>query len=137
MADQCGSGCDVSMVCQFVVLLLHWQGAGMYCAWVEEMAPKFAVSAVTLYERKFMVADHERMEEKEAKEAAAAAAALLEEGEEEGEKGEEGEKEEEEEEERALPIVRAAVAVAELLKKAPTKALKPIVFILKAMTQPR
>jgi len=107
---------------------------------VEEMAPKFAVSAVTLYERKFMVADHERMEEKEAKEAAAAAAAaLLEEGEEEGEKGEGGEKEEEEEEEeeRALPIVRAAVAVAELLKKAPTKALKPIVFILKAMTQPR
>ena len=110
----------------------------MYCAWVEEMAPKFAVSAVTLYERKFMVADHERMEEKEAKEAAAAAAALLEEGEEEGEKEEGGEKEEEEEEEeRALPIVRAAVAVAELLKKAPTKALKPIVFILKAMTQPR
>jgi hypothetical protein len=122
------------------------QGAIMFCTWVEEMAPKLAVNAVTFYKEKYIVEDKEE-------EAAAAAAAAAEEGDNhEGEKvinmvleddvvkdendENDDEKKDEERKEKPLPIVRGAVAVADLLKKSPKKALKPIVFILKSMTQP-
>jgi len=95
------------------------RGGALYCAWVEEMAPKLAVAAVTLFERKFLAEDRELLEAKEAKEAEEARDAPEDE-----EVGEEGSgstsgdviMQDDDEEEKAPAIVRGAVAVAELLK---------------------
>ena len=124
------------------------KGGMMYCSWVEEMAPKFAVNAVTLYERNFITEDREALEKKEADLILDKMKEALEGTEQNGsgDGDEDGdvtmkaieEEEEEEEKKKTLPIVRGAVAMANLLKNAPTTgaALKPIVFILKALSAP-
>ena len=37
------------------------RGGALYCAWVEEMAPKLAVAAVTLFERKFLAEELQKI----------------------------------------------------------------------------
>jgi hypothetical protein len=92
---------------------------------------------VTTYSKRFTLEDLEELEQKEAAEEKEDPMDLDVDGEEGEKDGKDSEGSAQEEKEKPPPIVRAAVAVARLLKeKSLSKALKPVVFIMKAMTAP-
>ncbi len=133
------------------------QGRVAFCTWVEEQCPKLAMELVGTFARQFTQADREEAEirEQRAEEEKANASGGVDgaggesadgaekDADANGKAGDEEDQEEEdggekdEEAPKVPPLVRAAVAVANLLREDPNmKAFKPVALVLKAVAAP-